>query len=494
MTQSNIPSQNEYNQKIREDIFPSKWNNPTTEKTYDLLIIGAGPGGMTAATVARSLNASVALVEKEHFGGECLSYGCIPSKALLRSSRLAGEMQHAKELGLEIGSEWKVNFSEVMQRVHRLQSVISPHDSAQHFKELGIDIFLGEGHFIGSNKLEVRGQAISFKKAIIITGTHPLLLNLPGLDEADYLTNQSIFNLTSLPPRLSVIGGGPIGCELAQAFLQLGSHVTLITHAEHLLPRDDRMASERLRNVFTDSGMKIFTNTQIQRVEKRGSEKIVYLDSNAEPLVVDEMLVAIGRKPTVEGLDLAKAGVTYDQQKGISTNNFLQTSNPDIYAAGDVTSLYKFTHISKELSKMAVINALNGNKEKSSSLIIPWCTFTEPEIAHIGLNEQEAKEQRISLETVMIEMATVDRAILDEETVGFVKLLVKEDSDEIVGGTIMAAHAADLISELSVAMNSEKGLIALSKAIHPFPVQAQVLRTAAETLIKKRQTLHLAYK
>ncbi len=479
----------EFNRKFRQDIFPSNWVNPQPVDQYDLLILGGGPGGMTAAILAKTFNVRVALVEKEHLGGECLSYGCIPSKALLRCSRVAQTVRQAADYGVEIPEGWSVNFNAVMQRVHCLQTTISPYDSAAHLKKLGIDVFLGAGHFTGPNKLEVHNQTIKFKKAVIDTGTQPAPLNIPGLDQADYWTNQNIFTMPTLPKRLGMIGGGPICCELAQAFLRFGSQVFLVTHAQNLLPRDDLMATERLQEIFEQEGMKIFAQSQVQRVEKKGNEKILYLDNTSEPIVVDEIFAAIGRIPFTEGLGLENAGISYDKKKGILTNDYLQTSNADIYAAGDVTSQYKFTHISKELSIKAVVNALNGNQEKKSALIVPWCTYTDPEVAHVGLSEQEAKKQGISVEIVTVDMSEVDRAILDGETTGFVKLLVRENSDQIVGATLMAAHAGDMISELTVAMHGEKGLEALSQAIHPFPTQAQVLRTAAETILKKRHSL-----
>ncbi|MFI5344089.1 MAG: mercuric reductase [Chlamydiales bacterium] len=488
MAQLNSSLEN-FQRRFKQDIFPPNWVNPRPTEIYDLLVLGGGPGGMTAATIAKSLGAThVALIEKEHLGGECLSYGCIPSKALLRSSRLAQEIRQAADYGLEISNGWRVNFQAVMQRVLGMQTVISPHDSADHFKHLGIDVFLGTGHFIGPNQLTVGNQTIHFKKAIIATGTQPIPLNIPGLEYSDYLTNQNIFNLSKLPPRLAVIGAGPISCELSQAFLRFGSQVILVTHGSNLLTKDDPIAAERLKNIFEKEGMRIFTHSNLIQVKKKGNEKILYLDSHPEPIIVDEILVGIGRMPVVEGLGLDNAGVAYDRKMGISTNAYLQTSNPNIYAAGDATSPYKFTHIAKELSTLAVANALNGNQEKSSSLIIPWCTYTDPEIAHIGLNEETAKKLGIPVETIVIEMADVDRAILDGQTTGFVKLIVKENHDQIIGATVMAAHAGDMLSEVCVAMNSENGLSALLKSIHPFPTQAQILRTAAQTLLNKRHS------
>lgn len=486
MTQPN-PFFEAFQQKFKQDIFPPNWANPKATEPYELVVIGGGPGGMTAATVAKTLGARVALIEKEHLGGECLSYGCIPSKAFLRSSRVVDEVRNGVNHGLEIPQGWKVNFEAVMQRVRNSQTIISPHDSAAHFKSLGVDVFLGTARFTGPNQVVVGNQTIQFKKAIVVTGTHPIPLNVPGLGPDDYLTNQTIFNLFTLPARLGVIGAGPISCELSQAFLRFGSKVFLVCHGPKLLSKDDPIASERLKKVFEKEGMQMLMQSNLVRIEKKGKEKILYLDTLKEPIVVDELLVAIGRMPAVDGLDLEKGGISYDPQTGISTNDYLQTSNPNVYSAGDVTSSYKFTHASKELSTLAVKNALNGNQKKKSSLIMPWCTYTDPEVAQIGLNEEMAKKLGIPIEVSMIELASVDRAILDGQTTGFVKLLVKENQNQIVGATIMAAHAGDMVSEMGVAMNSENGLLALLQTIHPFPTQAQVLRTATEELMKKRK-------
>ena len=384
---------------------------------------------------------------------------------------------------LKFQETWKVDFGAIMKRVHRLQAVLSPHDAALHFKQLGIDVFLGEGHFTGSNQLEVGGQRINFKKALIVTGTQPIPLEIQGLNASDYHTNQTIFELSVLPKRLGVIGGGPISCELSQAFLRFGSEVTLITSDKYLLPKDDREASKRLRESFEKEGMRILTETRVQRVEKNGAEKILYVNDD-QKIVVDEILVAIGRAPAVEGLNLEQAGVDYDVHHGIQTNEYLQTTNLDIYAAGDVTSKYKFTHISVELSAMAVKNALRGEHEKKSALHVPWSTFTDPEIAHIGVTNEVS-----SSETALVEMANVDRAIVDEETVGFVKLQVKAYTDQIASATIMATHAGDMIAQVGIAMASKNGLTALAEAIHPFPTQSQSVRMAAQTILNQRETV-----
>jgi pyruvate/2-oxoglutarate dehydrogenase complex dihydrolipoamide dehydrogenase (E3) component len=473
----------EFNQNLIQDVFPSNWKNPKPADIYDLVVLGGGPGGMTAVTMAAKLNAKTAIVEKEHLGGECLNVGCIPSKTLLRSSRLCAEVRDAADFGIEIGKGWRVNFPSVMQRVRRLRSALSPHDSALHFKALGTDVFLGMGHFTGSDKLEVAGQTLRFKKAIVATGTQPIRLAVQGLEEAGYLTNQTVFNLTFLPARLAVIGAGPIGCELSQAFARFGSKVLLITRGSSLLPKDDRTATERLQKVMEKEGMQVLFQSQLQRVEMKGKEKILYLDRSSKGIAVDEILVATGRIPVVEELALDRAGVIFDAKNGIAANEFLQTSNPDIYAVGDVTSRYKFTHISMELGKIAVQNALNSGNIKHSSLIIPWCTYTDPEIAHIGLLEKEVLANENALLTQLIELKDTDRALLDGETVGFVKIHLQKGTEQIVGATIMARHAGDMISEIAVAMKSGKGITALAGAIHPFPTQAEAIRGAATALI-----------
>lgn len=465
------------------DVFPRSWKNPKAQKMYDLVVIGGGPGGMTAATVAAELNATVALIEKEHLGGECFNVGCIPSKALLRSSRCAAEVRDAADFGIEVSKGWKVNFPAVIQRVHRLQGTLSPHDSAEHFKKLGIDVFLDPAQFTDVGTLSVGGQLLHFKKAILATGTSPVIPSIPGLKEAGYLTNQTVFKLTDLPSRLVVIGAGPIGCELSQAFLRFGSKVTLITRGVSLLPKDDSTASERLQKVFEKEGMEILQQTQVKRVAKKGTGKILYLDSGEE-LFCDEILVAIGRTPNVAGLGLEKAGIKYNLKKGIQSDETLKTSNSNIYVVGDVGSLYKFTHVSKELGKIAVQNALKGAKIKRSSMSIPWCTYTDPEIAHIGLQEKEAQEQGFSVQTLLIEMKDTDRAVLDGETIGFVKIHIHAENGLILGATIMAKHAGDMIAELAVAIAGQKGIAAIAEAIHPFPTQAEAIRSAATGLVK----------
>ncbi len=471
-----------FREQFKNDIFPANWENPKRDKVYDLAIIGGGPGGMTAATFASSMGVNVALIEKAHLGGECLSYGCIPSKALLNASRAVKTIKRAHQFGIHLSSEWHIDFSKIMKRVYRLQATISPHDSAEHFKKLGVDVFLGEAKFTNTHEIQVNGLTIRYKKALIITGTQPIIPPIPGLDALSYFTNQNIFTISQLPSTFGVIGGGPIACELAQAFQRFGSKVILITHGEHLLPKDDPLATSRLQKIMQEEGVKVLTQSNVDRIELEGRQKKLHVGE--KNYLVDEILIAVGRKPALN-MDLENAQVAYDIKKGISTNGYLQTSNPDIYCSGDVTSQYKFTHVSKELARIAVKNALKGNQQTKDDLTIPWCTYTSPEIAHAGLNEQEAKEKWGEVVTALVELNTVDRAILDEETEGFIKLVASKKTGKIVGATLVAEHAGEMISEITAVMNTENGLQALLGAIHPFPTQSQCMRTAAELLEKR---------
>ncbi len=310
-----------------ENVFPGDWVNPHPAKIYDLDVIGGGPAGETAATVAAGLNARVAIVEKEQLGGECLSVGCVPSKALLRSSRVVAAVRDAAKYGVDVSGGWKPNFPAIMERVRGLRRMLSAGAAAKHFRDLGVDVFLGAGRFTGPETLEVAGRTLRFRKALIAVGTAPIRLSVPGLEEAGYLTNQSVFNLTELPPRLAVVGAGGIGAELGQAFAHFGSQVTLITNGARILPREDPDAAERLQEIMRQEGMSIWTGCRVSRVERHGNAKVLHADGAPGPLLVDEILVGVGRVPAVDGLGLEEAGVAFDRRTGITVDENLRTSN-----------------------------------------------------------------------------------------------------------------------------------------------------------------------
>jgi pyruvate/2-oxoglutarate dehydrogenase complex dihydrolipoamide dehydrogenase (E3) component len=445
---------------------------------------------LVTAAGAAGLGAKVALVEKHLMGGDCMNVGCVPSKAIIRSSRVAFDATDAGHFGVQAAAPAQVDFPAVMERMRRLRADISPHDSAQRFTKLGVDVFLGEASFAGPGTVQVAGRTLRFKRAVIATGARPMDPPVPGLAEAGYLTNETVFNLTQRPPRLSVIGGGPIGCELAQAFQRLGSQVSLLHKNEHLLDREDMDAAALVQKAFVREGMTLHLNAKITRVERNGAGKRIWYESQGkeESLVVDEILAGAGRAPNVDGMNLEAVGVQYDRRKGVLVNDCLQTTNPRIYAAGDVCLNWKFTHAADFSARIVIQNALFLGRKKASALTMPWCTYTDPEIAHVGLYERDARERGLEVDTYVREFKEVDRAVLDGEEDGFVKFHVRKGSDEILGATIVARHAGEMISEVSVAMAAHVGLGKLASVIHPYPTQAEALRQCGDAYNRTRLT------
>ncbi len=482
----------QYNQELIDQVHPSDWVNPTPAPLYDLVVIGAGTAGLVVAAGAAGLGLGlkVALIERHLMGGDCLNMGCVPSKCLIRSSRAIGEIRQAPTLGIH-PTEVKVDFEAVMARMRQIRATISHHDSVQRFHSLGVDVFLGEGQFTGEHSLQVAGQTLPFKKAVIATGARAIRPQIEGLENVGFLTNETVFNLTQCPQRLAVIGGGPIGCELAQAFHRLGAQVVLFHNKDHILDREDEDAAAIIQEVFEQEGIEIVLNSQIQRVEKIGNGKVIHFRSNGDQLqtrVVDEILAGAGRVPNVEGLNLEGIGVEYDRRQGVKVNDYLQTTCPHIYAAGDICMHWKFTHAADAAARIVIKNALFSpfglGKSKLSDLVMPWATYTDPEIAHVGWYEQEAQERGIEMHTIKILMSSVDRAIADGETEGFVKIHYQKGSDRILGATMVARHAGEMISEITVAIAGKIGLSQLSTAIHPYPTQAEAIKKAADAYRK----------
>ncbi len=475
--------------RLRAQVHPSDWVNPSPAPRYNLVVVGAGTAGLVAAAGAAGLGARVALVERGLMGGDCLNAGCVPSKALLRSARVAAQVRNAERFGIHVPAGLSVDFPAVMERVREQRAALSPHDSAARFRGLGVDVFFGEGHFVGPDRLEVAGQTLSFHRALVATGSSPRMPSLAGLNECGFQTNETIFRVTELPRRLAVIGAGPIGCELAQAFARLGSRVTLLGRDPRVLPRDDPEAARRLEQAFRGDGIQLALESKVTAVEQQAGDKLVRWEGTpGGEAAVDEVLVAIGRVPNVDGLGLEAAGVTYDRQRGIVVNDFLQTSNSRIYAAGDVCSHFRFTHAADAQARIAIRNALFPGRANASVLVIPWCTYTEPEVAQVGLTETEARARGIAVRVLVQEMASVDRAVLDGEVEGFVKVLVRPGTDRIVGATVVATHAGEMISELSLAMTGGLGLRTLARTIHPYPTQAEALKKLGDAFNRDRLT------
>jgi pyruvate/2-oxoglutarate dehydrogenase complex dihydrolipoamide dehydrogenase (E3) component/uncharacterized membrane protein YdjX (TVP38/TMEM64 family) len=479
-----------HNTRLVSYLHPPDWVNPAPAPCYNLVVIGAGTAGLVTAAGAAGLGAKVALVEKHLLGGDCLNVGCVPSKAIIRSSRSAFEATDAGPFGVRLASPAQVDFSAVMERMRKLRADISPHDSAQRFAKLGVDVFLGEAHFSGPDTVQVAGQTLRFKKAVIATGARAAQPPVPGLADAGYLTNETVFNLTQRPPRLAVLGGGPIGCELAQAFQRLGSEVSLLHKNAHLLDREDMEAAAIVQTAFLREGITLRLSAKITRVERNGGDKLLCyeVDGKEATLAVDEILAGAGRTPNVEGLNLEAVGVKYDPRKGVLVNDHLQTTNPRIYAAGDVCMAWKFTHAADFAARIVIQNALFLGRKKLSALTMPWCTYTDPEIAHVGLYERDARDRGLEIDTYRREFKEVDRAIVDGEEDGFVKIHVRKGGDEILGATIVARHAGEMISEISVAMASRLGLGKLASVIHPYPTQAEAIRQCGDAYNRTRLT------
>jgi pyruvate/2-oxoglutarate dehydrogenase complex dihydrolipoamide dehydrogenase (E3) component len=478
-----------HNQKLVSNVHPADWKNPPPAPRYNLVVIGGGTAGLVSAVGAAGLGAKVALIEKHFMGGDCLNVGCVPSKAIIRAARAAAAVRDAGEFGVNVPPGTTVDFGKVMARMRRLRADISLHDSAQRFTELGVDVFLGAGKFTGPDSIEVGGQTLRFAKAVIATGARAAAPPIPGLEDVPYLTNETLFSLTELPPRLGVIGAGPIGCEMAQSFAQLGAEVFLVRAEAGVLPREDRDAAAVLEAAMIRDGVKFLDRGKELKLVKEGNEIRLQVDPSGQgyDVPVDQLLVAVGRAPNVEGLGLETVGVEFDR-KGVKVNDRLQTTHSRIYACGDICSPYQFTHAADFQARIVIQNALFGGRAKTSSLIIPWATYTSPEIAHVGLYEKDVREKGIEIETFTQKLSKVDRAILDEETEGFVRIHVRKGTDEIVGATVVAAHAGDLISELTLAMKGKLGLKTLGATIHPYPTQADAIRKTGDLYNRTRLT------
>ena len=450
---------------LRANVKPPGWANPTPAERYQLVVLGAGPGGLVAASAAAGLGATVALVERDLMGGDCLNVGCVPSKALLRAARVVGEIRRAREFGIRV-AEPEIDFAAVMERVRRVRAAISPHDSAERFRRLGVDVFLGAGRFVNEDTVEVNGAKLRFGRCIIATGARPHVPDIPGLSAARWFTNESIFTLTELPRRLLVIGGGPVGCELGQAFARLGARVTIQTRGSRMLPREDPEAAVLLQQQFRTDG-----------IETRAGESVT--------AGFEAVLVATGRKPNVDGLNLPAAGVEFDPQDGIRVDNRMRTVNARVFAIGDVCSLgYRFTHAADAMARAAVRNALFPGRDRLEVSFLPRCTYTDPEIAALGRSTHERLDD---VDLYRIELDELDRGATDG-AVGFVKVVTARGGDRILGATIVSPRAGEMIGALSLAMANRVGLKRIANTVIPYPTYTEALKKIADQFNRTRLT------
>ncbi|MBK7595306.1 MAG: mercuric reductase [Gemmatimonadetes bacterium] len=477
---SRAAAADDHDRRLRANVHPLDWINPTPKSKYDLVVVGAGTGGLVTAAGAAGLGASVALIEMHQMGGDCLNVGCVPSKGIIAAARAWHGARSAVAFGGPAVSG-DGNFGTAMERMRRLRADLSHVDSVPRFAGLGVDVFLGRGQFTAPDRVEVGGAMLRFKRAVIATGARASAPPIPGLAEAGYLTNETIFSLTELPPRLLVLGAGPIGCEMAQSFARFGSQVTVLDRAERILHRDDPDASAVVQRVMIHDGVAFEMGTTIDRVDRQRGEVLVTYsrDGTTNTVRGDALLVAVGRAPNVEHVGLDLANVAYGPA-GVTVDDRLRTTNRRVFAVGDVCSRLQFTHSADFQARLVIANALFFGRGRNSNLVIPWCTYTSPEVAHVGITPDQAAGEGVELDTVTVPFDDVDRAVLEGETEGFLRIHLQKGSDRILGVTIVDAHAGDLLGEAAVAVTRKLRLGTIGQVIYPYPTKAEAFRKASD--------------
>lgn len=496
-----------HNRELVGHVHPPDWRNPTPRDRYHLVVVGAGTGGLVSAAIAAGLGARVAMVERHLMGGDCLNFGCVPSKAVISSARRVHAARPAGTSGgpgagaspeavagngageVASGTRAQTEFTAAMERMRRLRAGISPIDGASRFADLGVDVFLGHGEFVAPDRLRVNGDELHFRRAIIATGARAALIPVPGLEASGVYTNETIFSLTELPPRVVVIGAGPIGVELAQTFARFGSEVTVVHADPHPLPRDDKDAGAIITRAIEADGVRVVNSAAVRAARRQDGVTVLEVEHGGkrEELAAEVVLVAAGRAPNVNGMGLEAAGVAYDRT-GIQVDDQLRTTAKGIYAVGDVASKHQFTHAADHQARIAVQNALFFGRGRASRLVIPWATYTEPEVAHVGLHRDEAIAARHDVETITVLFDDIDRAILEGEKEGFFRVHLKKGSDRILGATLVSAHAGDMIGEITLAMTAGLGLGKLGSTIHPYPTRSDIFARAANAWRKQKLT------
>jgi dihydrolipoamide dehydrogenase len=461
----------------------ANWSRPKAFD-YNVVVIGAGSGGLVAAYIAAAVKARVALIERGKMGGDCLNTGCVPSKALIRSAKMLAYARRAGEFGLR-SKGVEVDFPAVMARVHKVIADVAPHDSAERYTALGVECLHGEARITSPWTVEVDGRQLTTRSIIVATGARPFVPPIPGLDRIDYLTSDNLWALQELPGRLVVLGGGPIGCELAQAFARLGAQVIQVEMQPRLLGREDPEVSDDIRQRFEQEGIRVMTGHAAKEVRVEDSRKVLVCLQGSESVEVefDAILVAVGRQPTITGFGLEELGVAVSPRGAVEVDPFLRTNFPNIFAVGDVAGPYQFTHTAAHQAWYATVNALFGGVKsfRVDYATIPWCTFTDPEVARVGLSEEEAKQQKIPYEVTRYGLDDLDRAIADSSAHGWIKVLSRPGSDKILGVTIVGPHAGDLLAEWVLAMKHGLGLNRLLGTIHTYPTLAESAKMAAGT-------------
>jgi len=453
-------------------------------KTFDrdIVVIGAGSGGLVSAYIAAVVRAKVSLIEKNAMGGDCLNTGCVPSKALIRSAKLMNDIRHSAKYGVQDASG-EIDFAKTMARVHEIIAKIEPHDSPERYRSLGVDVIEGEGRITSPWTVEVNGRTLSTRSIIVATGGSPFVPPIPGLADVPYRTSENLWEMTEQPKRLVVLGGGPIGSELSQAFRRLGSEVCQVERGEAIMSREDPDVAALVQARFEEDGIRVMTGTDAVAVEQENGENVLVCerDGTTVRLPFDEIIVAVGRRANTSGFGLEELGVEIADDGTVATDGFLRTNVDSIHAVGDVAGPYQFTHVAAHQAWYATVNSLFGMfwKFRADYSVIPWATFTDPEVARVGLNETEAKAKGIAYELTTYGIDDLDRAIADSSDEGIVKVLTKPGKDKILGVTIVGAHAGDLIAEYVLAMKHGLGLNKVLGTIHIYPTMAEMNKYVA---------------
>lgn len=453
------------------------------KKDYNIIVIGAGSAGLVSAFIGSVIKAKVALIEKHKMGGDCLNTGCVPSKALIRTGKILSYIKRSRDFGLK-SAQVDFEFPDVMERVQNVIQKVEPHDSIERYTKLGVDCYTGSAKILSPHEVQVNGRTLTTKNIIIATGARPAVPPIPGLDQVNYLTTDTLWNLRELPQKLVVAGGGPIGCELAQCFARLGSEVTVVEMLPDILIREDEEASRTVRQQFIAEGIDVRVNSRCKEVVVKDGKQymLVEKDDATDWVEFDQVLIAVGRAANARGFGLEEIGVQLGPRGTVEVDQYLRTTtHKNIYACGDVAGPFQFTHTAAHQAWYCAVNALFSpfKKFKVDYSVIPWCTFTDPEVARVGLNEKDAKEQGIPYEVVTYGIDDLDRAIADSEDKGYVKVLTVPGKDKILGVTIVGYHAGDLIAEYVLAMKHGLGLNQILGTIHIYPTMAEANKYAA---------------
>lgn len=453
-------------------------------KNFDanLIVIGGGSAGLVSAYIAAAVQAKVILIEKHKMGGDCLNTGCVPSKALIRAAKYVHQIKQAEKYGMKSASV-DFDFADIMKRVHNVIEKIEPHDSVERYTKLGVEVIEGSATLTSPYSVKVNGKTITAKNIIIASGAEPFVPPIKGIENITPLTSDNLWNLTKQPKKLAILGGGPIGCELAQSFARLGSEVTQIEMLPRIMIREDEEVSTFIQKRFVNEGVRVLCNHKAVEFIVKGEQKSLLCEHNGKTVEIefDEVLIAVGRSARLEGFGLKELDVPISKRRTIEVNDYLQAGYPSLYACGDVAGPYQFTHTAAHQAWFASVNALFGRfkKFKVDYSVIPWATFTEPEVARVGYNRQEADEQNIQYETTRYQLDDLDRAIAEGEDEGFIEVLTKPGSDQILGVTILGNQAGELIAEFVFAMQHKMGLNKILGTIHIYPTRMEAVKYAA---------------